>query len=213
MALLCEVGFHGHLDNLCLAIGVGSKVDDTAARCALCDVIHLVARHGSNIESLDEVVALLTITIHTVVDGALVVLLEHLYVEHVLAHKYLVCHLSNLKLTILVEDNDIVEVGAVAHQLVFLQSCTHKTFLTVDIEFLVGLHHLGNLNGVEVSYLRATWMRLAILAFEVFEPVDGDVSHVRQIVLYLCQLGLDLEQQFVGLVLVVFQDALHLDLQ
>ncbi len=155
LALLRQVWLHCHLDDFSLAVRVGGEVDDAASRCALGDVVHLVAGHGGHVESLDEVVALLAVTINTVVDGALVVLLEHLYMEDVLAHEYLVGHLGDLELSILIEDDDVVEVGAVAYELVLLQACSHETFLSVDVELLVGFHHLGYLDGIEVAESRS----------------------------------------------------------
>lgn len=119
--------------------------------CALGDVIQLVAGHGGYIESLDEVIALLAVAVNTVVDGALIVLLEYLYMEDILADEYLVCYLGDFKLAILIEDDDVIEVGAVAYEFILLQPCTNETFLTVDIEFLVSFYHLGNLNGIKVS--------------------------------------------------------------
>ncbi len=54
---------------------------------SLRDVVHLVACHRRHVESLDEVFALLAVAIHTVVDGSLIVLLEHLHMEDVLSHE------------------------------------------------------------------------------------------------------------------------------
>ena len=51
---------------------------------------------------------------------------------------------------------------------------------------------------------------LAILFFDEAEPVDGDVGHVRQVVLNIFQFGLNLRHQLVGLVFIKLQDALHL---
>ena len=211
LSLLREVWIQCYLDDFSLAVGVGREIDDPASGRSLRDIVHLVACHRRHVESLDEVFALLAVAIHTVVDGALIVLLEHLHMEDVLSHEDLVGHLGHLELSVLIEDDDIVEVGTVAHQLILLQSCTHESFLSVDVEFLIGLHHLGHLDGVEVSYLGASWMRLAILGLEIFKPVDGDISHVGEVVLYLSQFGFDFQQEVVGLVLIIFQDALHFD--
>ena len=156
---------------------------------------------------------MLAVTINTVVDGALVVLLEYLDMKDVLAHEYLVCHLGDLELSILIEDDDVVEVGAVAYELVLLQACSHETFLSVDVELLVGFHHLGYLDGVEVANLGLARMQLAIFALEILKPVDGDIGHVGEVVLYLGKLCLDLHQQLVCLILIIFKDALHLDFE
>ena len=56
-------------------------------------------------------------------------------------------------------------------------------------------------------------MVLSILALEIFKPVDGYISHVSQVVLYLSKFCLNLHQQFVCLILIIFKDSLHLDFQ
>ena len=133
--------------------------------------------------------------------------------EDILTDKYLVCYLGYFKLTILIEDDDVIEVGAVAYEFILLQPCTNETFLTVDVEFLVSLYHLGNLNGIEVSYFSFARMVLAVFSLEIFKPVDGNISHVSQVVLNLSKFSLNLHQQFVSLILIIFKDALHLDFQ
>lgn len=97
LAFFAQIRFHRHLDDFCLAVRVGGEVDDAASRCALGDIVELVACHGGYVESLDEVVTLLAVTIYAVVDGSLVVLFEHLNVEDVLAHEYLVGNLGYLE--------------------------------------------------------------------------------------------------------------------
>ena len=56
-------------------------------------------------------------------------------------------------------------------------------------------------------------MVLAILVAYVFKPVYGDVGHVGEVVLYVGKFCLDACNEFVGLVLVVLQYALHLDFE
>ena len=213
LTFFAQIRFHRHLDDFCLAVRVGGEVDDAASRCALGDIVELVARHGGYVESLDEVVALLAVAIYAVVDGSLIVLLEHLYVEDVLTHEYLVGNLGYLEFSILVEDDDVVEVRAVAHKFILLQACTHETFLSVDVEFLVGFHHLGHLDGIEVPDFGFSRMHLSVLALEILKPVDGDIGHVGEVVFYFSQFCLDLQQEVIRLILIIFQDSLHLDFQ
>ena len=133
--------------------------------------------------------------------------------EDILADEYLVCYLGDFKLAILIEDDDVIEVGAVAYEFILLQPCTNESFLTVDVEFLVSLYHLGNLNGIEVSNFCFARMILAVFSLEIFKPVDGNISHVSQVVLNLSKFSLNLHQQFISLILIIFKDALHLDFQ
>ena len=60
-------------------------------------------------------------------------LLEHLYVEDVLAHEHLVLNLDNLVFSIAEEHHDIVEVGAVLHEFGLLQTVTDESLLAVDV--------------------------------------------------------------------------------
>ena len=153
------------------------------------------------------------VAVNTVVDGALIVLLEYLYMEDILTDEYLVCYLGDFKLAILIEDDDVIEVGAVAYEFILLQPCTNETFLAVDIEFLVSFYHLGNLNGIKVSYFCFARMVLSVFPLEIFKPVDGYIGHVSQVVLNLSKFSLNLHQQFVCLILIIFKDSLHLDFQ
>ena len=153
------------------------------------------------------------VAVNTVVDGALIVLLEYLYMEDILTDEYLVCYLGDFKVAILIEDDDVIEVGAVAYEFILLQPCTNETFLAVDIEFLVSFYHLGNLNGIKVSYFCFARMVLSVFPLEIFKPVDGYIGHVSQVVLNLSKFGLNLHQQFVCLILIIFKDSLHLDFQ
>ena len=137
-------------------------------------------------------------------DGSLVVLLEHLYVEDVLTHEYLVGNLGYLEFSILVEDDDVIEIRAVAYEFILLQACTYETFLSVDVELLVGFHHLGHLDGIEVPDFGFSRMHLSVLALEILKPVDGDIGHVGEVVFYFSQFCLDLQQEVIRLILIIF---------
>ena len=132
-----------YLNHLGLAVRVGGEVHHAAAIGALCQVVLLVASHRGNVESLDEAGALLTIAVNGIVDGARVVLLEHVDIHDVLAHEEFLGYAYNLVFTVFVEDDDIVEIRAVTYKLVLLQSGTDKAIVAVDVQLLVGLGHLG----------------------------------------------------------------------
>ena len=133
--------------------------------------------------------------------------------ENVLAHKKLVGHADNLVLAVAVEDDDVVDVGAVADVLVLLQTRTDETVVAVDVELLVSLRHLRGLDGVEAAYLCQSRVVLAVFVLEELEPRGRHLDEVCQVAVYLVDLGLDACHQFVGLVLVELQDSLHLDFQ
>ena len=211
--LQLRVGVERDLDDLRLAVGVGCEVEHARARRALCQVVFLVAGDARHVESLDEVESLLAVTIHHVVGRALVVLLEHRHMHHVLAHENLLRHTNDLVFSVFVEDNQVVDVRAVAHKLVFLESCSDESLLSVDEEFLVGLHHLGGLDGVEVLDFGESRMVGPVFVLDVLEPVGRHLHHVVQVAVDASNLFVDAGNQLVGLVLVEFQDALHLDFE
>ena len=131
--------------------------------------------------------------------------------QDVLAHEHLVGHAYHLVLAVFVEDDDVVDVGAVAHKLVFLQTRADETVGAVDVKLLVGLHHLRRHDGVEILDFGETRVVRAVLALDKLEPLHGDVDHVGQVVFYLVELGAYARHEFLGLVFVELQDAVHLD--
>ena len=56
-------------------------------------------------------------------------------------------------------------------------------------------------------------MVLSVFVFEELEPVGGDLSEVRQVAVYLLDLGFQTCHQLVGFVLIELQDTLHLDFE
>ncbi len=112
-----------------------------------------------------------------------------------------------------IEDDDVVEVGAVAYEFILLQACSYESFLSVDVKFLVGFYHLGHLDGIEVAYFGFARMDLAVFAFEIFKPVDGHIGHVSKVVFNLSQFCLNLHQEVIRLILIIFKDSLHLDFE
>ena len=194
-------GVECNLDDFGLAVGVRCEVDDARSRRALREIVLLVASHGGHVETLDEVLPLSAVAIDHVVDGAAVVLLEHRHVEDVLPYEYLLGHADHLVFTVFVEDDDIVEIRTVADELVFLHARSDEAFLTVDVELLVGLHHLGSLDGVEVLNLREARVFVAVFVFQILEPVGRHFGHVGQFLVDFLNLGLDAGDEFIGLVL------------
>ncbi len=213
LPLLLRVEVERYLDDLGLTVRIGGEVNQTRAGFALGDVVFAVARDGGDIEALDVVRSLGAVAIDHVVGGAGVVALEHLHPLDILAHEYLVGYAYNLVFAVAVEDDDVVDVGAVADELIFLQPSADEAILTVDVELFVGLHHLRGLDGVERSHLGEARMILAVGVLEVLEPCDGHVGHVVEVVLDALNLRLDLNHELVGFRFVVFQDALHLDFE
>ena len=130
--------------------------------------------------------------------------------DDVLSNEYLVSNTNDLILTVLVEEDDIVNVRTVTHELVFLQSCTDESLCAVDIQLLVCLSHLRSLDSIERTYLCKTWMLSTILLLQMLEPLARYINHAVQIALYLLNLSLNLCHQLVCLVLRELGNALHL---
>ena len=202
-----------HLDDLRLAIRIRREIKHFRAGFALRGIHFAVARDARHIESLDEAGAVLSVAIDEVVGRARIVLLEHLQMQHVLAYKQLVGDAHHLEFSVAVEDDDVVDVGTVADELVLLQTRADEAFLTVDVEFLIGLNNLRGNNRVEIADFRATREVRAVFLLDMREPFDGDIGQVGEVVDDALDFLLDARHQFVGLVFVELQNALHLDFQ
>ena len=100
-----------------------SEPHDLAAWLALGDVILAIARDARDGKSLHERGAAAPVLIQDIIDGARVAFLEHVQVQDVLAHINLVGDLDDLELAVLIEDDDVVDIRAVANELVLLQAC------------------------------------------------------------------------------------------
>ena len=208
-----RVGVEGNLDHFGFTVGVGRKIHHLRACCALCKVILFVACASRHVETFDVIRSVATVTVYGVVGGAVVVLLEHLCPYHLFPHKELVGHLHHLVFTILVEEDNIVDIRTVTYKLILLQTHADKSFRTVNVQFLVCFHHLGSLNGIEVADFRLAGMFVTVFLQDIGIPTDGHLREVCQILFQYSQLITDARHEFVGLILIIFEDALHLDFQ
>ena len=121
--------------------------------------------------------------------------------EHILSDIHLFSHLGDLVFTILIEDDDIIDIGTVADIFCILKACADKSLLTVYVQFFVCLNDLCCLDSVEVTYLSQSRMVCAIFLLQMFKPFACYVNHPSEVLLYLCYLRLYLCYQFVSLVL------------
>ena len=208
-----RIRIKGHLDDFRFTVGVGGEVHHFRSGRSLRQIVLLVAGDARHVETLDEAETLLAVAVNCVVGCASVVFLEDAEVEHILAYEQLLCYADNLIFSVFKEDDDIVEVGAVAHELVLFQSCTDESVSTVNVEFLVCLSHLRSFDGVEVADLCQARMVFAVLVLEELEPTGCHFCEVSQVSVYLLNLRLDAGHQLVGLVLAELQNTLHPDFQ
>ena len=130
--------------------------------------------------------------------------------DDVLSDKHFVCHLYDLVFSVSIEDYYIINIRAVAYKFIFLQTGSHETFLTVDIEFLVSLDNLCRLNGVKVLNFRQSRMHGSVFLFQIDEPVCRNLHHIVQVTVYIFYLCLYLSHQLISLILIEFKNTLHL---
>ena len=218
------IGFQSHLDYFGFSIRIGSEIVDFGSWRALGDIILAIVGDARHVKSLDIVGTVFSIAISHIINCALVVLLEDRNVYNLgflllsfgafcLTNVHLLSHSRHLVSTIAIEDDDVVDVGAILHKLILLQRGSHEAIGTIHIEFLVGFHHFGSFDGVERANLRAAGVFGCIAVVDGGEPIDGDLREMREIVLYLRQFCLDAGNEFIRLGFVEFEDACHLDFQ
>ena len=125
--------FENNPYRLGLAVGIGREINHFRTRSALRKVVLAVARYAGDVETLDKIMAFLAVAIHNIISGAPVVALMHLHMQHVFAHKNLVGHAHYLILAVAMEHQDVVDVRAIAHKLVFFQPRSDKSLAAIDI--------------------------------------------------------------------------------
>ncbi len=188
------IGFQSHLDYFGFSIRIGSEIVDFGSWCTLGDIILTIVGDARHVKSLDIVGTVFSIAISHIINCALVVLLEDRDVYNLgflllsfgafcLTDVHLFSHSRHLVSSVAIEDDDVVDVGAILHKLILLQGGSHKAIGTIHIEFLVGFHHFGSFDGVERANLRAAGVLCGITVVDGGEPIDGDLREMREIVL------------------------------
>ena len=74
------------------------------------------------------------------------------------------------------EDNDIIQIGAVAQELIFLETSANKALFTVNIEFFVSLNYRFNIDICEVTHLRLTRIFVSVFSFQILKPTNGIIG-------------------------------------
>ena len=120
----------------------------------------MVVGDRGHVEAFHVVVALATVVVDDIVDGALVVALKdgNMYnfglaflslALFSLPDKQFVLNTGDLVGAVTVKEDDVIDIGAGHDKFVLLQSGTDKSFFVVDIELLVGFSDLGGFDGVK----------------------------------------------------------------
>ena len=212
------------LDDFCLAVGVGGEVGHATAGLALREVVLAVAGDRRHVETLDIEGPSPAITIDTIVYGTRVALLEDGDMYDLafallglralrLADKHLFPDANHLVRPVLVEDDDVVDVRTVADELVLLQPRAQEALLAVDVELLIGLHHLGGLDAVKAAYLCLTRMLFTVFFLYEAKPVGCDLGDIGKVTVDAGNLLLHTGDGLFCLFLTETCDALHLDFQ
>ena len=143
-ALDALVGLECDFYDFGFAVGVGREPCHAGLRRAHRQVVFAVAGDGRHVEALYVGDARCPVFVACVVDGARVVLLEYGDVDYLyfaflasgffgLAHKDFLGHLYDFVCAVFVEDDDVVDVGAVADEFVLLQACADEAVGPVDV--------------------------------------------------------------------------------
>ena len=175
------------------------------------EVVFLVAGESCNGEALHIDNAALTVLIEHIVDGAGIVALEYAEILNVLAHIELVGNAYELVFSVFVEDDDVVDIGAVAHKLVLLKPHTDEALLTVDVELLIGLGNGGSHDVVEVANDGAAREVRAIFSLDALIPLDCKFHEVSELVVDVGNALVEGGDVVVGSIAVEADNALHLD--
>ena len=188
----------------------------------MCQVVFTVAGDGSHIETFDVVETVLAVPVGYVVNRPFVVALEHCGMDDFgfflfrlapfrFAHERFVADTDDFISSVAVENDGIVEIGTVGNEFVLFERCADKALFAVDVQFLVGFHHLGSYDRIEIAQFGMTRMLIAVFGFQHTEPVAGDFHHVVQVAVDACNLIFHPGDGVVGLVFIEFQDSGHFD--
>ena len=82
--------------------------------------------------------------------------------QNALANKDFISYSDYFVLSILIENDDVVQVRTVLYELSLLQSSPNKACLTVNVELLVGVNHLCCYNRIKASDFSMAWVFLSV---------------------------------------------------
>ena len=158
-----QLRFECHFDNLRFSVGIRCEINDFRAGRTLGEVVLFVFRNAGDVKALHEINAFLSVTVHDVVHGAIIIALEDGDMEEIGAHKEFVRHFHDFIFTVLVENDDVIYVGTIEEVFVLFESCSDETFLAIDIEFFVVFNDRLYVNRSEVANLCASRVCFAVL--------------------------------------------------
>src|ERR1035437_985909 len=111
--------FQGHADHFGLGIRIYGEIIYFRSGSAHSNVVFLVSGNAVHGETLDIIRTSLTIAVNRVINGSFIVLLEDVEMQDVFTDEHFVHNFHNLIASIFEENNDIVDVGTIAHEFIF----------------------------------------------------------------------------------------------
>src|SRR5262245_57750323 len=101
--------------------------------------------------------------------------------KNIFADKNLLTYFLHHTYTIFSKDNNIIKVITFAYVFFFLQAVSYKTFLAVDVEFLIRSGNHTCRNSIEGSYLRFSFPSFAIFFKQVLIVLNGKLSKISKV--------------------------------
>ena len=108
--------------------------------------------------------------------------------DDILAHINFVAGPENLHDPPTGEGDDVIQIGAVAHELFLLKPGTDETFRTIHIEFRIGDDHLASLDHIKRTDLGTTLPVLAVTFTQSLEIGNGIIREIGQVMLCIRDL-------------------------
>ena len=203
--------FEVNLQDFGFAVRVDAHVQDIAFRRSFGDVVFAVARDSFDRATFHHHRPVAPVAVQHVVDRPFVVALEDTYIINVLREERLVRHFRDDVFAFLRDDDHVVDVRAVADELVLThrRSDPEKSLFAVDIQLGVRHDHFRRFDRVETAQFG---FPLAVFTVFIAYPRkvgDRVVDQVCQVVLHLLDLVLYVADVFVGFERIVARNADH----
>ncbi len=149
------------------AVGIGREVQHFAGGCSFGQVILLITGDGRYCKPLHHRAVLFPVAVDQVVHRAPVVFFPNARIDNVLTDKRLGLDTLDQHFSVAPEDDDIVDIGALADVFSFiaLEAGSYKTFCLVDVKFCIGNGNLGRFHHVELFDFRLSLPDLSVFAF------------------------------------------------
>ena len=204
-----------NLQHFGLTVRIDRHIEDFTLRIAFGDVVLLVARDTLDGAALHQDRAVLAVAVEDVVDRPLVVALEHPDIIDILVEKGFVAYLRNHIAAVFGEHDHVVDIRTVAHELGILHRLadSEEALHTIDVQFGIGDSHLRRFDRVELAQLGTPLAALAVFVADTLVISNRIIGQMRQMVLRLGDILLDLPDLVVGLVAVVTRNTDELQLR